>query len=128
MDTIKTIELVTTGQDTGHPYSGNFEVKTVLSRRDRFAADQKRREVLGPGGDSALPTLQGEAFMIGQLWVRVVKAPDWWSNANCGLDLKDENVTPELFELALKAESDAVKELQSKAKSSLEKLSENKLP
>lgn len=126
MDTLKQIDFSAVGTETGSSYSGVFKVKTSLSRRDRFQADAKRREVLGPLGEGALSTLQGEAFMIGQLSVRIMQAPDWWSASANGLDLKDENVTPELFEACLEAERETAKLLQGKAKEALERLAAEK--
>lgn len=126
MDTIKVIEFNTIGKDTGQPYSGKFKIKTVLSRRDRFSADLRRREILGPNGDGAMPTLQGESFMMGRLFVSIVEGPDWWNNSNSGLDLNDENVISELFEEALQAEREQLESVQKRAEQALEKLSKKK--
>lgn len=126
MDTIKVIDFNTIGRDTGQAYNGKFKIKAVLSRRDRFAADLRRREIIGANGESALSTLQGEAFMLGRLYVSILEAPDWWTNSTGGLDLNDENVIAELFEEALKAEKEQMEAVQNKAAEALEKLSKKK--
>lgn len=127
MDTIATISLSTTGTTTGQSFAGEFEVKTVLSRRDQFAADQKRREILGGiAQDQAMATLVGEAFMLGQLFVRITKAPDWWTTAGYGLDLKDSNVISELYEHALAKQAEAQRAIKEQAKAALEKIAEKK--
>jgi hypothetical protein len=123
---IKVIDINLIGNTTGQPYNGSFQVKTLLSRREQFQADARRREIIGPNGESAMPALQGEAFMLGQLSARIVKAPDWWDRSSGGIDLKDDNVISTLFEEALRAEKEAIDEVKKQAEDSLKEIAEKK--
>jgi hypothetical protein len=99
MDTIRQISLNVTGQRTGTPYSGKFSIETVLDRRASFAADERRRALIGNNPTGVAPAILGEAYMLGQLFVRIVEAPKWWHDSDSGVDLKDENVIGELYRL-----------------------------
>jgi len=125
MEAIDTFTLSVTGNVTGQLYDGTFKVKTLLTRREQFNADLKRREIVGGQPGDAMPTLQGEAFVLGQLFVRIVDGPGWWPQSSFGLDLRDSNVTDEMFRLALEAEQKAKESIRGKAKEALEKLSGN---
>jgi hypothetical protein len=124
METTATFSFITTGKDTGNPYSGEFQVKTLLSRRDAFMADQLRREIVGPSpeGTPPVPALQGEAYMLGQLQVRIISAPAWWKDSNFGRDLLDSNIVSELFELAMAKAIQVKANLQEEAKKGYEDL------
>jgi hypothetical protein len=122
MNTTKKIQLSTVGRYTGKSYSGSFEVKTVLCRNDHFEADRRRRDILGANGKDALDALKLEAFQLGQLYVRVVSGPKWWTDSESGRFLEDFNVNDELYNLATAAEDEAQAELQAEAKSALEQL------
>ncbi len=121
-DATEPINLSVVGTRTGKPYSGKFLVKTVLSRRENFMADERRRFILGANALSAPPALQGEAFMLGQLYVRIAESPDWWRNSDGGLDLEDENVIGELFKLIEGKVEESEDKLQAEAKVAVEKL------
>jgi hypothetical protein len=112
------------GDTSNSPYVGSFTVRTVLTRRDQFLADQIRREVVGPQQGTVLPSLVDESFMYSQVRVRVVKAPDWYTNSYYGLDLVDSNVMPYLFKectrVAAEAEEERQKEVEAAKKSLLE--------
>jgi hypothetical protein len=117
------------GENTGRDYSGVFKIKTVLTRSDVFLSDQRRRDVLGPNGETALDALKAEAFMLGQLYVRIVDAPKFWAESNFGLELEDVNVITALFNKCLEAENERKEKLNKKAddaKQSLIKQDESK--
>lgn len=122
MENIKTIELSTTGSVTGKPYVGTFRAKGILTRRDQFLADAARRRIIGPNPADALPALQGEAYMLGQLSVRLIEAPDWWVNLANGELIEDGNVIAELYEKALEAESKVKEDLNKAAEKAMSKL------
>ena len=123
MENTKVIELSTSGTLTGKPYVGSFKAKGVLTRRDQFLADATRRRIIGPNPGDALPALQGEAYMLGQLSVRLVEVPDWWTACANGELLEDGNVIAELYELALGAETSIKEEINKAAQTALAKLS-----
>jgi hypothetical protein len=106
MDLTKEIVIDMIGGESGLRRSGKFKVKTLLTRRDRFAADEARRRIVGVMADQALPALQEEAYVLGQLQVRIIEAPDWWQKANSGLDLEDGDVIAKLFAEAVAAEQE----------------------
>lgn len=101
METTVEFKINEVGDDTGNPYTGTFKVKTLLDRKDRFLADERRRAIIGSNAADALITLQEEAFILGQLSVRVVDGPRWWKDSNNGLLLEDGNVIVKLYEIAL---------------------------
>jgi hypothetical protein len=104
METTVTFSINVIGEESGNPFTGTFKVKTLLSRREHFAADERRRMIVGANPTTILPKLDTDAFMIAQLSVRVVEAPSWWKQSDSGLDLDDSNVIAEVFSLAIKAE------------------------
>lgn len=118
METTAQFAISETGDESGRPYTGTFKVKTLLDRRDRFLADERRRTILGASGQDALVGLQEEAFVLGQLHVRVLEAPQWWRDSNSGLALEDGNIIIKLYELTVAEEvkrRDKMKEQASEA-------------
>jgi hypothetical protein len=126
METTAKFSVNIVGETTGKPFFGSFTVKTVLTRGDRFIADQRRRELLGPNSQDALPDLQLEAFMHGQLMVRVVESPEWWRQSDYGRNIEDANVIVELFNLVREKEDQAKEDLKKSAEEALTKISKSK--
>lgn len=122
METSFAITVSLVGETSGKPFNGKFMVKTVLSRRERFLADERRRYIIGSNFQSALPALHEEAFKLGQLFVRLTEGPDWWKNSDSGLELEDGNVIDELYRLAEEKVAEKEKELKEQSKASLEKM------
>lgn len=114
METTVPIMIDVIGQRTGNPYNGKFLVKTNLTRRENFIADERRRMIVGTNPLGVAPSLNGEAYMLGQLFVRILEGPKWWKDSDGGLDLEDENVIGELYRLITlkinESESDLVDE------------------
>jgi hypothetical protein len=126
MDETATISLDVKGLVTGKRYEGNFTVKTKLTRRDAFSADQIRRQIIGPNQNEAIPDLILESFYLAQIKVRVIEAPKWWKDSVDGLELEDPNVAEELYKLA-KAEEDGRRDAVLKeAEAAAEKLAKKK--
>jgi hypothetical protein len=123
METTVKVDFHEIGSDTGQVYEGQFVIKTLLSRRDLFMADERRRLVIGSLGESAPSMINGEAYMIGQLAVRIVDAPKWFKESDLGLELKDENIIPMLFKLCMDKEQERKDEIKKKSEESLKKLS-----
>lgn len=123
METTVKVDFHEIGSDTGQTYEGSFTIKTLISRRDVFVADERRRLILGTLGDSAPSSINGEAFMMGQLAVRIVDSPKWFKEADLGLELKDENIVPMLFKLCVEKEQERKEEIKKKSEESLKKLS-----
>jgi len=123
MNEIETISLSVVGEDSQQVYNIDFKVRTLLSREDKFIADQKRREILGPNPGDALAMLQLEAFMIGQLWVRVVDPPEWWKAQGFGRSLKDGNVIAAIYNAATDKENERKIALKQKADDAMAALS-----
>lgn len=110
------------GQNTGLPFEGKFKVNLVLSRREAFIADERRRYILGANPLGAMPSLNGEALMLGDLFVRIIDGPKWWTDSDHGLNLKDENVVGLLWKNVSELVEKHRESVQGKAKESLEKL------
>lgn len=126
METTAQFAISETGDESGRAYSGTFKVKTLLDRRDRFAADERRRSILGADGGNALVGLQEEAFILGQLYVRIIESPQWWKDSNSGLLLEDGNVIVRLYELSVAEENRRRESLRGQAEDALKKIGKNK--
>jgi hypothetical protein len=122
LETSKQFDISAIGDETGAHFSGTFKVRTILSRRDQFVADQRRRSILGADAQSAMPGLIGEAFMLSQLYVRIIEAPKWWQDSDGGLELKDPNIISQLFDSTMKAVESAKQELLKEADEAKAKL------
>jgi hypothetical protein len=122
MEVTDTVSISSTGSLTGKSYIGTFKVKTILSRRDHFAADEQRRIILGANCQAALEPLKQEAFMLGQLSVRILESPDWWKAAGLGLELEDPNIIEEIFQAAVAAGTKAKAEIKKEAAEALARL------
>lgn len=122
MDATSTFNITAVGQRTGRNYTGKFTVKAVLSRRENFLADERRRYILGANAAGAPASLQGEAFMLGQLFVRIVEGPVWWQQADGGLEIEDENIIGELYKLTEEKVQERETELAASAKTALKTL------
>lgn len=123
METTASFMINVTGETTGRNYSGKFVVKTVITRRDGFIADEKRRFLLGSSPDAASSSIKGEAFIFGQLSVRIVEAPKFWTDSDNGLDLEDVNVIGEIFKITMEKEEEYQKSLKEKAGEAVKTLS-----
>ena len=122
MDTTAVFQFNVVGDTTGNPYTGKFKVKTVLSRRDSFLADERRRILIGANANSVSPSVGAEAFMLGQLFVRIVDAPAWWTQSDAGLDIEDGNVITDLFSAVVKAEEERVTALKAESQKMIKKM------
>ena len=123
METTTSFTVNITGDTTGRVYSGKFLVKTLLSRRDNFVADERRRMLLGSSPQAASPNVQGEAYIFGQLSVRILEAPKFWMDSDNGLDLEDANVIGEVFKIAMEKEEEYTKSLKTQAQEAVKTLS-----
>jgi hypothetical protein len=125
VETTETFTISELGQNTGKPYDGKFVIKTILSRRDAFAADERRRMIIGVNPSMVMPALSGEAYMLGQLFVHIIEAPKWWLDSDRGLDIEDENIIGVLYKLVEEKSKEKRDQIQANAKSSLEKLAKS---
>lgn len=103
-----------TGDKTHTRYEGVFVVKMVLTRKEKFQSDEKRRIYLGISGNQALPDVIKEAYILAELQVRVVSAPQWWKITNNGEDIVDDNVLESIYNKFNEAEKEYLEE-QAKA-------------
>ena len=126
METTAKFSISTKGDVSQLPYTGSFTVKTILTRREQFLADQRRREIVGAFADGAIPALQSEAFMLGQLFVRIVDSPKFWNDSDGGLDLQDYNVIKEIYDKAISLQEDQISSLKGKADEAAKKLKADK--
>ncbi len=124
MKTSKVISVNVVGDSTGRSYSGDFTVKMVMTQRDEFHADLRRRQILGPSPDGTPPAskLQWDAFMLGQIQARTVESPKFWQDSDFGMDLEDSNVATAVYNEILKAEDEFKSEILKDSEEALEKL------
>lgn len=115
METTEIFSINSVGDRTKRIFSGTFTVKTILSRQDQFIADAKRREILGPNSQDALDILKVEAWQFGQLYVRIIKAPQFWADSNNGLLLEDYNIIQEIYTKCVELEQKSADALKDEA-------------
>ena len=125
METTKIFSINEVGQRSGRVYDGKFTVKTLLNRRENFIADERRRFIVGSNSQGVAPSLSGEAYILGQLSVRIVESPKWWTESDNGLDLPDENIIGTIFKLMEEKVAEFEAEVKGQAKTSLEKLTKS---
>jgi len=126
MRTDRQISIKIVGKKSGDTFKGEFTLKGSLTRRDMFRADAIRREIIGPSPENgeAAPSLQSEAFVTGQVGVRILKGPTWWETSDMGQNLEDPNIIFALYDDILKDEEDQLKEIEGEADSAKEVLKE----
>lgn len=104
----KEFAITIAGDTTGEQFAGKFKVRTRLSFRDQLRRDEIRRTLLGVDPSSASERADSASVMLSELSVRVIEAPSWWTNAEAGLELADDNVLREVYLAAIKAEKDLI--------------------
>lgn len=110
----KVIQFHEVGEITKSLYHGAFKVKLALTQRETFQADQNRRFILGANPETALNIYVESSFILGQLSVRVLEAPEWWNpNGSMvgGMDLIDPNISTALFKMVEEAAEQWQKEV-----------------
>ena len=112
MDITASFTVSVQGESTGLAFVGSFTVKLLLTKTENFMADEKRRILLGAYPENALEELKLDALMLSQLHVRVVSAPQWWTDSENGTKMLDSNVVFEVF----KSTTDKVQEFREKRK------------
>ena len=111
-----TFAIAMKGDTLDHQYTGSFTVRCILTKREELIADIRRRELLGPIAEAAGPTVSNNAYVLGQLFVRIVDAPDWWKESDGGADLYDTNVIGEVYAKVLEASAEWRKRVGAEAK------------
>jgi hypothetical protein len=111
-----TVTINETGETTGMQYVGEFTVKKRLSLADYAQMDRVTREILGPvAPEKASPRARNIAEVIGELSVRVIKAPLFWTESRGGLDLEDDQPVSALMGAIAKRQDDDSKARKAKA-------------
>lgn len=120
----KVISVNIIGNRTGRTYSGEFTVKSMMTQKDEFNADLRRRQIIGPSPDGTgpAPALQWKAFMFGQIHARTIEAPPFWEESDGGLNIQDGNVVTEVYEAVLKVEEEVEAAIKAESEKALEKL------
>lgn len=124
METTAKFSINEIGEETGKHYSGDFTVKTILERGEYFEADKVRRSILGVNGGEALPSLQGEAYMLGEMSQRIVESPDWWKDSLNGMKFQDPGVIGLIFKKINDLEKERKAAIKKEAKKALKKMAE----
>lgn len=98
------------GETTGERWVGAFKVKNRLSFRAQLLRDEVRRQILGvtPPGTDAYKRAVQLAEMFSELRIRIIEAPKWWTTADGGVDLSDDNLLVAVHDKAVKAETDRI--------------------
>ena len=123
-ESFKTFHINTVGEKTGQSYIGTFKVQCVMSPMDIIEADKLYRYMLGENMAWASQQAQNFALAFSQLKYRIVEAPPFWENDTniAGSHIRDYNVIVEIFDQALFAEENYVKDSIKKMESQKKKL------
>jgi hypothetical protein len=101
------------GEVSGKTWTGDFEVKSRLSKMDQCRADNFFRFYVGDSSPQfASLTVQGIAETLSQLRVRVVKSPAWWTEVGFGEKVEDDLLLAEIYNKAMAAERDYLASLK----------------
>lgn len=103
------------GETTGLEYSGSFTAKALLSHAEQMEVEALRREFLGSYAATADQRNKNQATIFAGLSFRLTEAPDWWKQAGNGVQLYDDNVMAEVWEQAIKVETEFLKDLKERA-------------
>lgn len=102
------------GDITGHKYEGQFSVKCALSMSDKrlLEIEQSRlsMDLLNPTDN-----LLAISRVVANLRVRVLEAPDWFSQIISSLDILDDNVIFDLYGKCLDVSAEWRDEIKKKA-------------
>jgi hypothetical protein len=122
-ETTAIFDINMVGGDSGNPYHGTFKVRTLLTRRQLALGDEIRRDILGKNPEGASPRVAADAFIAGQLSIRILEAPEWFESAGVGgIDLPDINVLEEVFRKTMEAEEERKSKLVAAGDKAAEKL------
>ncbi len=100
------------GSVTGETYKGLFKVKPLLSHKDKLRRDEIRRSLLGEKATDASENAQTMASIFSKIYIHVIDAPSWWTNADNGSDLLDEEPVQQVLTEILKIESDQIESVK----------------
>ncbi len=112
------------GETTGETWTGKFSAKKRLSFNDQMRLDNFRRQMLGEAPGEPTQRAASMALIFSNLLVRLAEAPSWWVDADEGRNLEDENLVVQVYEKALKVETDARDALAKKASGATDDLEE----
>ena len=99
------------GEITKTRWIGTFNVKRVLTHRDRFTIENYYAEYLRDDSKSAF-SVKADASSLAELRVRIQSGTSWWEDSNYGLDLVDEAPIMALLQAVKKAKEGWDKELE----------------
>jgi hypothetical protein len=113
------------GDKTGLKWHGEFESKILLSHRDELVRDARRRELLGTNAQFATDRALNQAEVLAELAVRLVKAPQFWTESNGGLDLIDDNIVGAVYKKCMDIHDAALAAVKARAEAAQAELKKN---
>jgi hypothetical protein len=112
------------GEISGEEYAGTFKAKPLLSHAEQIQVDALIRDFLGPRPAEATNRAKNQAALLAETAVRLIEpTPSWWKDSRGGADLIDDSLLREVYNGALKVESDFKAEIQERAKAAKEEIS-----
>lgn len=112
------------GEETGTLYTGDFIAIRFLASRQHFLQDQLYRRYLGGDALTASPEAQERARVLADANAYCVKFPEWWTKADGGLDIPDNNCIITVWNELNKIYAEVADERAKKVKDSAAKLKE----
>lgn len=84
------------GKLTKRRYIGEFECK-ISNLKIQSLIDRHKAFLNGPDADQLNPYILKLNHMVAYLRFTITKSPSWWSSADLGYELMDENVVEEVY-------------------------------
>lgn len=117
------------GDVTAERMQGKFSLKLSLTHKEQLRRDELRRLYLGSFNEAApSPRALNQADILSDINIRIDGAkgcPEWWRQADMGLNLKDDSVLRALneqLEKGLAERAKAVKDALAEARGELKTL------
>ena len=82
----------------GDRREGNFTVKCRLTMRERQSMELNKSQLLG-GYRVPTDALMGISVMVATLNTHITESPEWWKQSDSGLDLEDESIVVDLYDM-----------------------------
>jgi hypothetical protein len=110
----KTVQISVEGQYTKKKFEGLFTMKCKLTMAEKYKLEMEKSRMKSDVrfGTDGFDTI---ISILAALRVRVIKAPDWWTQSDGGLDLIDDNVVLEVYEKSIDVELEWEKEISATA-------------
>lgn len=106
----KTVQLSVVGQSSLQKYEGIFTFRCKLTMSEKYKLEMEKSRMLS-GVQEATDGLENIISIVCALKARIIKAPEWWTESEGGLNLIDDNVLIDVYDKSVQAEIEWEKEV-----------------